>query len=80
MQSIVRSLYTQAALLGPSRRVLPRLAVAPASRVFSTATGIEVKQKDESQVDIDSTNKRLGVDTVFSEQKHAYVLTFPWNF
>lgn len=25
-------------------------------------------------------NKRLGIDTEFSTQKHAYVLTFPWNF
>jgi len=25
-------------------------------------------------------NRRLGVDTEFSEQKHGYVLTFPWNF
>lgn len=25
-------------------------------------------------------NARLGVDTEFSQQKHAYVLTFPWNF
>ena len=25
-------------------------------------------------------NKRLGVDTEFSTKKHAYVLTFPWNF
>jgi len=25
-------------------------------------------------------NARLGVDTEFSQQKHAYVLTFLWNF
>jgi hypothetical protein len=29
---------------------------------------------------LDSRNKKLGVDTVFNQQKHAYVLTFPWNF
>lgn len=27
-----------------------------------------------------SLNERVGADDVFSEQKHAYVLTFPWNF
>ena len=25
-------------------------------------------------------NARLGVDTEFNTKKHAYVLTFPWNF
>jgi len=31
-------------------------------------------------MDLASVNARLGVDTEFSQQKHAYVLTFPWNF
>ena len=85
MQSIVRSFYTQAALMGTSRRVLPQASRAAAvmmatpKRVFSTAD-LEVKKKEESAVDVDQRNKRLGVDTVFSEQKHAYVLSFPWNF
>jgi len=29
---------------------------------------------------LESKNARLGVDTQFDQQKHAYVLTFPWNF
>jgi len=82
MQSIVRSFYMQAALMGTSRRLLPAAArasiVAGNRRAF--ATEIEVKKKEESAVDLDQKNKRLGVDTTFSEQKHAYVLTFPWNF
>lgn len=72
MQAIVRSFYQQASLVG-ARRVLPA-----ATRRF--ATDLEVKLKEEAAVDVDSRNKRLGVDSVFSEQKHAYVLTFPWNF
>ena len=39
-----------------------------------------MRKKEETGIDIDQQNKRLGVDTVFNEQKHAYVLTFPWNF
>jgi hypothetical protein len=38
------------------------------------------KPDDSTTLDLDQRNKRLGVDTKFSEQKHAYVLTFPWNF
>lgn len=84
MQTFVKSLYTQAALLGTSRRVFPKMAAQRMSMVQNSArafaTDIEVKKKEESAIDIDSKNKRLGVDTLFSEQKHAYVLTFPWNF
>ena len=41
---------------------------------------MEVKKTEETHIDLDERNKRLGVDMAFSEQKHAYVLTFPWNF
>jgi hypothetical protein len=42
---------------------------------------MQVKKKEETtEVDIEQRNKRLGVDMKFNEQKHAYVLTFPWNF
>jgi hypothetical protein len=41
---------------------------------------LEVKQQAETPEDPVERNRRLGVDMVFSEQKHAYVLTFPWNF
>lgn len=44
------------------------------------ANEVEVKNDKNTSIDIDSINKKLGVDTVFSQQKHAYVLTFPWNF
>jgi hypothetical protein len=44
------------------------------------ATEIEVKKQEESAVDLNEKNRKLGVDMTFSEQKHAYVLTFPWNF
>jgi len=44
------------------------------------ATEIELKKQEENAVDIDQRNKKIGVDMTFNEQKHAYVLTFPWNF
>jgi hypothetical protein len=78
MQALTRSFYAQAALFGTTRRVLPRLSVAPAMRTFSS-TGIELKQEGGA-LDVEQVNKRLGVDTEFNKQKHAYVLTFPWNF
>jgi hypothetical protein len=79
MQSLVRSFYSQAALIGSSRRLLPLLtAKALPQRRF--ATEVAQVKKEETQVEVEQRNKRLGVDTIFSEQKHAYVLTFPWNF
>jgi hypothetical protein len=48
--------------------------------VRNFATDIEIKKKEEQGLEIDQRNKKLGIDTVFNEQKHAYVLTFPWNF
>ena len=48
-------------------------------RQFASAE-LELKKKEENALDIDQRNKRLGIDMKFSEQKHAYVLTFPWNF
>lgn len=81
MQSMMRLFSQQALLLGTSRRFLPAASRMTQTRFFSAAAAnLEVKQQEENQVDIDSRNQRLGVDTVFSQQKHAYVLTFPWNF
>ena len=63
-------MYSKAALLGTSRRAL---------RCF--AADLSVKAPEPStEIDLDARNKRMGVDTVFNEQKHAYVLTFPWNY
>ena len=41
------------------------------------AVATQEEPKEESLADV---NARIGVDTTFSNQKHAYVLTFPWNF
>ena len=48
-------------------------------RNFSTegAVATQEEPQEESLADV---NARIGVDTTFSKQKHAYVLTFPWNF
>ena len=50
-----------------------------ACRQFSDAAAV-MSQQDDGEVDTRDENARLGVDTEFSQQKHAYVLTFPWNF
>jgi len=48
-------------------------------RLFSA--DVAVNQDSEGEVvEERSLNERVGADDVFSEQKHAYVLTFPWNF
>ena len=71
MQSIVRSFYTQAALVGSSRRVMTKVMPRQASilsynhRHFAAA--LEVKSNEEVAIDLDQRNKRLGVDTVFNE-------------
>ena len=42
---------------------------------------VAVQQPAATQVEsVESINARLGVDAKFDQQKHAYVLTFPWNF
>ncbi len=63
MQSLLRSAFTQASLIGSSRRVLPMLSKMPV-RHFAD---LQVKPKEEQAVDLDQQNKRLGVDTVFNE-------------
>ena len=44
-------------------------------RVFSEA--VLQRTDDAEDMSIDQT---MGVDDEFDEEKHAYVLTFPWNF
>ena len=51
--------------------------VTQTKRCFSEQPAVVQEETQESLSDI---NARLGVDTVFSSRKHAYVLTFPWNF
>ena len=56
-----------------------KLMVAQRMRYFSsdvTATEEAPKQ----QTSVEEHNKNVGADITFSEQKHGYVLTFPWNF
>ena len=42
--------------------------------------GAIAKQDETEPESLADENARIGIDTVFSKQKHAYVLTFPWNF
>lgn len=49
-------------------------------RGFSDSAVVSQQDEHDNQLDSADENTRLGVDTEFSRQKHAYVLTFPWNF
>ena len=79
--------FTSQLLLGSSRhsrQCLPALLKTstlnpPTLRHFSA--DLEVKKEEmPEEVDIEAQRKRIGIDMQFSQQKHAYVLTFPWNF
>jgi hypothetical protein len=49
-------------------------------RTFSDAPVVQAEAED-AQVDTqESLNARVGADETFSERKHAYVLSFPWNY
>lgn len=49
-------------------------------RSFSDAPAVQAEAED-AQVDTqESLNLRVGADETFSERKHAYVLSFPWNY
>ena len=39
-----------------------------------------VKKQEPTELSIEEKARRVGADLKFNEQKHAYVLTFPWNF
>ena len=57
------------------------MPLAPfAFRGFSDASAVMSQDGTGDEVDTRDENARLGVDVEFSQQKHAYVLTFPWNF
>lgn len=58
-------------------RQLPLMQTKP--RFFSEAVA-EVQQEEPKEVDLATRRKELGIDTEFSEAKHGYILTFPWNF
>ena len=92
MQSVIRSFYHQSVLMNSSaihlRRFIPLMAAqstllrqAPRRSFAAQAAEVQVKKPEKSaELDIEVRNKKIGVDMKFNEQKHAYVLTFPWNF
>ncbi len=49
------------------------------TRMFADVSVVKDSQADQVE-SIEAKNARLGVDSKFDQQKHAYVLTFPWNF
>ena len=63
--------------LGQTRRLIN------SSIGLRTFTNVSVVGQDAAQSSVDSAEAqwaRIGADQKFDQQKHAYVLTFPWNF
>ena len=57
------------------------LAFAQAAGVRRFSDAVVAQQEEEDgEIDMADANARFGADQEFSKQKHAYVLTFPWNF
>jgi len=40
----------------------------------------QVQEEAPRELDLAERRKELGIDAEFNEQKHGYILTFPWNF
>jgi hypothetical protein len=62
--------------------LLARAMLVPQPRMQFSAN-VQVVQDDPAGSEIESEdqrNVRLGIDTKFDKQQHAYVLSFPWNF
>ena len=49
-------------------------------RAFSGSVSVVQDTASGHVESAEDRNVRLGIDTVFNKQEHAYVLTFPWNF
>jgi len=49
-------------------------------RAFSDAPAVQGEEAESEVQQELPLNQRVGADDVFSENKHAYVLTFPWNY
>jgi hypothetical protein len=62
--------------LSQSRAVITRFA---AVRTFSTQA-VQTTQSPVENRSVEEHNRLVGADVAFNEQKHGYVLTFPWNF
>ena len=62
--------------LSQSRAVVGRLV---AMQRFSTQA-VQTTEKPAENRSIEEHNRLVGADIAFNEQKHGYVLTFPWNF
>ena len=63
-----------------TRCMRPLLAQTP-NRFFSDESAVQATEEVDSQSRTDvGFNNRVGADQEFNENKHGYVLTFPWNF
>ena len=70
------------ALLNTQRRFIqarPTHLFAVQKRSFADVSVVNETPAGELE-SLESKNARLGIDSQFDSQKHAYVLTFPWNF
>ena len=80
----LRSLITRGRAPLTATRQLPKLASVPA-RSFCQAEVEEVTEEDKLQSMTEEerlvyTSQKFGADLAFNENKHGYILEFPWNF
>jgi len=64
--------------MNKSRPALMR-AAAVQTRAFN-AGSVTATETPKEERTISEHNEAVGADITFNEQKHGYVLTFPWNF
>lgn len=67
----------------PQRLMQPAMLKMTAcqSRYFAEAVmSAEQMAEEQRELEMADANTRIGVDTEFNKNKHAYALTFPWNF
>ena len=78
MASVSRSMLASRQQIKAVQMLRPASLVSMPLRYMAEVSVVQDSQQDVASLEAEFA--RLGVDTVFSEQKHAYVLTFPWNF
>ena len=56
------------------------MMVAQHYQRFSSQAVQTTEEEAPEQRSVTEHNRIVGADIAFNEQKHGYVLTFPWNF
>lgn len=56
------------------------LSYVPARTFADAAVDLREPEGGQEGLEAVSHEDRIGADRTFDDQKHAYVLTFPWNY